>query len=41
MGLDVPGLALAESLYKRLSASGGGDDGTQGLFRLYEQGPST
>lgn len=36
MGLDLPGLALARKLYDRLAAQGHGEDGTQGLFRLYE-----
>lgn len=35
MDLDVPGLTLAESLYEKLAASGGNDDGTQALFKLY------
>ncbi len=38
MGLDLPGLSLARSLYERLAAQGGGDDGTQALFRLYQEG---
>jgi len=36
MGLDTPGLDLAKSLYETLQAQGGGDDGTQALFKLYE-----
>ncbi len=35
MGLDTPGLDLARSLYERLRDHGGGDDGTQALFKLY------
>ena len=35
MGLDLPGLALAKSMYERLAAAGGEDLGTQGLYRLY------
>ena len=38
MGLDLPGLKLAKSLYDRLSNAGGGDDGTQALLRIYERG---
>ncbi len=34
-GLDLPGLALACSLYRRLAAAGEGDSGTQALFKLY------
>ena len=37
MGLELPGLALARSLYERLSDMGFGDKGTQALFRLYER----
>ena len=36
MGLDTPGLDLAKSLYEQLQAQGGGDAGTQGLFKLYQ-----
>ena len=36
MGLDTPGLDLAKSLYERLAAEGGGDYGTQALFKLYQ-----
>ncbi len=36
MGFDTPGLDLAKSLYEKLQAQGGGDLGTQGLFKLYE-----
>lgn len=35
MGLELPGLALAESLYQRLAAEGGADLGTQALITLY------
>ena len=35
MNLDTPGLNLAKSLYEKLAAQGGGDDGTQALFTLY------
>lgn len=35
MDLDTPGLNLAKSLYEKLAAQGGGDDGTQALFTLY------
>jgi 3-hydroxyisobutyrate dehydrogenase len=35
MELAVPGLELAESLYERLAAEGGENDGTQALYRLY------
>jgi 3-hydroxyisobutyrate dehydrogenase len=37
MGLDLPGLALARSLYDKLVAGGFGEDGTQALYRLYER----
>ena len=37
MGLALPGLALARSLYERLSDMGFGDKGTQALYRLYER----
>ena len=36
MGLDTPGLNLAKSLYEKLEAQGGGDDGTQALYKLYQ-----
>ena len=36
MGLETPGLDLARSLYQRLADQGGGDDGTQALFKLYQ-----
>lgn len=35
MGIDLPGLKLARQLYQRLADQGGGDFGTQALFRLY------
>jgi len=35
MHLDLPGLALARRMYEKLAAAGGGEDGTQALFRLY------
>lgn len=35
MGLDLPGLKLAQNLYAQLAAQGGENDGTQALFRLY------
>jgi len=35
MGLTLPGLALAKRLYEQLATEGGGDDGTQALFKLY------
>lgn len=34
MNLDLPGLALARELYRRLSAAGHGAEGTQAIFRL-------
>jgi 3-hydroxyisobutyrate dehydrogenase len=37
MKLDTPGLSLAKSLFERLAAQGGADDGTQALFRLYDR----
>lgn len=36
MGLETPGLALARSLYERLSREGAGDKGTQALYTLYD-----
>jgi 3-hydroxyisobutyrate dehydrogenase len=36
MGLDAPGLELAKSMYERLAAGGGDDDGTQALYKLYK-----
>jgi 3-hydroxyisobutyrate dehydrogenase len=38
MELSTPGLDLALSMYRQLSALGGDNDGTQGLFKLYEKG---
>jgi len=35
MGLKVPGLELALRLYEQLAAQGGGDAGTQALYKLY------
>jgi len=35
MNLDTPGLDLAKSLYEKLAAQGGSDDGTQALFKIY------
>lgn len=35
MGIDLPGLKLARQLYQQLADQGGGDFGTQALFRLY------
>lgn len=38
MGLKLPGLELAKSLYDKLASEGGEDDGTQALFRFYFEG---
>ena len=35
MGLELPGLKLAKTLYDKLAAQGGEDDGTQSLLKLY------
>jgi len=35
LGLELPGLVLAEQLYQELSARGHADAGTQALFQLY------
>ncbi|WP_241503880.1 NAD(P)-dependent oxidoreductase [Ferruginivarius sediminum] len=35
MGLDLPGLELARSLYDRLVSDGFGEEGTQALYRVY------
>lgn len=35
MGLDLPGLKLARELYRKLAAAGGGENGTQALYKLY------
>lgn len=37
LGFETPGLALALSMYKKLASRGGGDDGTQALFKLYRK----
>ena len=37
MGLDLPGLQLAKKLYDQLASNGCEDDGTQALFKLYEE----
>jgi len=37
MKLDLPGLALAKRLYETLASSGFGEEGTQAIYRLYEQ----
>lgn len=36
MGLKMPGLELAKSLYNQLAAIGGENSGTQALYKLYE-----
>ncbi|MDA7512035.1 NAD(P)-dependent oxidoreductase [Verrucomicrobia bacterium] len=36
MGLDLPGLQLAKQLYEKLADRGCEDDGTQALFKLYQ-----
>ncbi|MGM0902528.1 MAG: NAD(P)-dependent oxidoreductase [Bacillota bacterium] len=38
MGLDLPGLSLAQSLYKKLADEGLSDLGTQALYKLWQQG---
>ena len=38
MGLELPLLALAESLFARMQEKGFGDLGTQALYRLYQDG---
>ena len=35
LGLDLPGLELAKTMYEKLAAAGGKDLGTQGLYQLY------
>ena len=35
MKLDLPGLELADKLYRRLADEGGENDGTQALYKLY------
>lgn len=37
LGLPVPGLELAEKLYRKLAKEGGADLGTQALYRLYDE----
>ena len=37
MGLDLTGLQLAKKLYDQLASKGCEDDGTQALFKLYEE----
>jgi len=37
ISLDTPGLDLALQMYKKLAEQGHDDDGTQGLYRLYEK----
>ena len=37
MGLDLPGLQLAKKLYDQLAIKGCEDDGTQALFKLYQE----
>ncbi len=34
--LDMPGLDLALSMYRKMAEKGLGEDGTQGLYKLYE-----
>jgi 3-hydroxyisobutyrate dehydrogenase len=36
-GLDLSGLATALASYRKLAEQGGGENGTQGLYRLYEE----
>lgn len=36
LGLQLPGLSLAKEMYEKLAASGGEDNGTQGLYQLYQ-----
>ena len=38
LGLELPGLELAERTYERLAAAGHGDSGTQAVVRLYVGG---
>jgi 3-hydroxyisobutyrate dehydrogenase len=38
LGLELPGLALAERLYARLQDEDGAELGTQALWLLYERG---
>jgi len=37
MGLDLPGLQLTKNLYDQLESNGCEDDGTQALFKLFEE----
>lgn len=37
MGVDLPGLQLAKKLYDQLASKGCEDDGTQALFKLYQE----
>jgi 3-hydroxyisobutyrate dehydrogenase len=37
MGLSMPGLDLAKSLYEKLAAEGEADSGTQALFKLFDR----
>ena len=37
MGMDTPGLQLAENLYSRLSKLGEDESGTQALYKYYQQ----
>lgn len=37
MGLETPGLQLALQRYRELAEAGGGDEGTQALYRLYQR----
>lgn len=39
MGLSMPGLELAEQLYRQLAEQGGADDGTQALYKIYDVYP--
>jgi 3-hydroxyisobutyrate dehydrogenase len=36
MGMDVPGLALAKSLYERLAEQGEENSGTQALYKYWK-----
>jgi 3-hydroxyisobutyrate dehydrogenase len=37
IGMNLEGLRVALSQYEKLAAAGGGENGTQGLFKLYEE----
>lgn len=37
MNLQLPGLELADKLYRQLAEDGGENDGTQALFKLYDR----